>query len=149
MLQGPKRKETNSQREQLATLQRVAASYAAKVGTQQEEVDRLENIVTVCEFKIAEAKRELAQATGAEDGSIKADKARLQIEDRLTVMQQRLNSTLATNAQLHSDIEERRRQVWPPYHSACSLTVHALRRCHVLQATILTLIQIACFLSFQ
>jgi hypothetical protein len=95
----------------VASLQRLVATYTAKTVAEQRQVERLENLVLICQSKSAEARKELALVSGAKDVSIQAKKGRTQLEDRITIMQQRLNATLTTNMGLHAEIDLRKQEV--------------------------------------
>ena len=110
---------SSREREQRASLRRLTATYDAKCSALQEHIDQLTTTIAVGQSKVAEAKHELARASPDKSGSVKAQMAHKQLEDRTAVMQQRLNATLAQNAQLHSEIEERRQKVQPLILQCC------------------------------
>jgi predicted RNase H-like nuclease (RuvC/YqgF family) len=127
-LQAAQAYPSTSDSEKLASLQKVIAAYSAKASAQEQEVSHLQNLISVCELKAAEARQHLAEAAGSHEDIARVGKTRKQLEDRTTVMQQRLNTALATNAKLRTEIDERRHKVRAMLPSACS--GQALCHCH-------------------
>ena len=94
------------------TLDTLIAAYQAKIGARQVDIDQLQNLVTVCESKISEARKELAQSAKAPlQGASSPCKAWKQLQGRSNAMQQRLNVALADNAKLYAQVHEERLQV--------------------------------------
>lgn len=92
--------------EQLRVATRAVSTYRAKLAAEQQLEAELADKLAVSAAKVAELRRELAAATGNADATAAAGRAAKKLEERLSLVQQRLNQVLAENRVLHEQIDK-------------------------------------------